>query len=480
MGADRVVVIGAGVSGLIAALAMSRNGAEVVVVDRDDPPPSSLREPQDAFAEWPRAQVVQGRQPHNFLARTVVQLRQHAPDVLDMLAEHGVVPDPGPMALIPDHERVAGDEDIAWLPTRRLVFELLLRRYVEQQPGVQLRSRATVRGLSSTQDGAAAQPRLRGVVLDDGTAVAADWVVDASGRRGGMRDLLDETGAAPVPRRSQPCGLTYYSRHFRLLDETPAWMAGGIRTDEPPLYYAGFAGDARTICILLAPPTWDRELRALRDTGCWDAVARSLPVVAPWLDAARTEPISDVLAMAGHHNVLHELLVDGRPPALGYLPIGDALCITDPIYAWGASLAVTQAFAAAAALARHDDPGDVVCDYADAVMPEARIAYDLSASLDRIRDARLRGVEPAAVTGLDLEREALMREGIHHGMLGDTTLFRAYLRWLNMLDPVDAIYTDSDVVRRARPHQESYRANPPAAAAPPRDELLRLMQPARV
>jgi 2-polyprenyl-6-methoxyphenol hydroxylase-like FAD-dependent oxidoreductase len=479
MAAGRVVVIGAGIAGLTAALAMSRNGGEVIVVERDDPPPP-FNDPQEAFAGWSRQQVVQGRQPHNFLARTVLQFREHAPDVLDMLADHGVVADPGPLVLIPEHERIPGDEEIAWLPTRRLVFELLLRRYVEQQPGVQIRSRTTVRGLSATQDGPAGRPTLRGVVFDDGTALAADWVVDASGRRGAVPDFLDDIGASPLPRRSQPCGLTYYSRHFRLLDDTPGWMASGLRTDEPPLYFAGFFGDSRTICLLLAPPTWDRDMRALRDTECWDAVARALPAVAPWLDESRSVPITDVLAMAGHHNVLREPVVDGLPTVLGYLPVGDALCITDPIYAWGASLAVTQAFAAASALARHDEPVDVVCDYAAAVMPEARLVYDLSASLDRIRDARLRGVEPESVTPEDIDREALMREGIRAGMLGDSTLFRAYLRWLNMLDPADAIYADEDVVRRAREVQRLYRANPPAAAAPPREELVRLMQPARV
>ena len=179
MATNRVVVVGAGIAGLTAALAISRTGDEVVVVDRDDPPPP-LKDPQDAFTGWDRAQVVQGRQPHNFLARTVLQFREHAPDVLDMLAEHGVVADPGPMVLIPEHERIPGDEQIAWLPTRRLVFELLLRRHVEQQPGVQIRSRTTVRGLSSTQDGPDGRPRLRGVVFEDGTALAADWVVDAS------------------------------------------------------------------------------------------------------------------------------------------------------------------------------------------------------------------------------------------------------------------------------------------------------------
>jgi 2-polyprenyl-6-methoxyphenol hydroxylase-like FAD-dependent oxidoreductase len=253
-----------------------------------------------------------------------------------------------------------------------------------------------------------------------------------------------------------------------------------VRTDEPPLYFSGFAGDSSTVCFLLAPPTWDRDMRALRHVECWDAVARSLPAVASWLDDTRTMPITDVLAMAGHHNVLREPVVDGLPTVLGYLPIGDALCVTDPVYAWGASFAVTHAFAAAGALTRHTDPVDVVCDYAAAVMPEARLAYELSASLDRIRDAHLRGVEPDSVTAEDVEREALMREGIRPGMLGDTTLFRAYLRWLNLLDPADAIWADEDVVRLARQHQEHYRANPPAPASPPREELLRLMQPARV
>src|SRR4051812_25898789 len=202
MAAGRVVVIGAGIGGLVAALAMSRDGTDVVVVDRDDPPPPTLRAPVDAFTDWQRPQVVQSRQPHNFLARTVQQFRRNAPDVLDMLADHGVVPDPGPMALIPQEARVPGDEEIAWLPTRRLVLEVLLRRFVEQQPGVEIRSRTCVRGLSSTYDSDFGLPRLRGVVLDDGTALAADWIVDASGRRGAIMDLLDETGAPPMPRRS--------------------------------------------------------------------------------------------------------------------------------------------------------------------------------------------------------------------------------------------------------------------------------------
>ena len=113
-------------------------------------------------------------------------------------------------------------------------------------------------------------------------------------------------------------------------------------------------------------------------------------------------------------------------------------------------------------------------------MPEARAAYDLSASLDRIRDAKLHGVEPDSVTAEESEREAVMREGIRPGMLGDPVMFRAYLRWLNLLDPMDAIFRNEDVVRRAQPHREHYRAFPPAAAVPPRDELVRLMQPATV
>ena len=480
MAAGPVVVIGAGAAGLTAALALSRQGADVVVVDRDNPPPEVDR-PHEAFDAWQRPQLPHGRQPHGFLGRSVREYRAHAPDVLDFLAEHGVVPEQGPMAFIPPAERLPGDEEIAWLPTRRLVFELLLRRHVEQQPGVEIRSRTTVRGLSSTPDGPGGRPRLRGVVLDDGTALAADWVVDASGRRGGIGDLLDDIGAGRMPRRSQPCGVSYYTRHYRLLDDaTPVWLVTAARADEPHLFYAGFAGDDRTFSILLGPPTWDHDMRGLRDAGCWEAVARSLPAVAPWLAEGRSEPISDVLAMAGNHNVLHEPLVDGLPTAIGYLPIGDALCVTDPVYAWGVSLAVTQVFAAAAALSAHDDPVDVMCAYADSVMPELRACYEESARTDRIRDARSRGVEPEAVTAVDLDRAELFREGLQPGIVGDSILMRAYLRRLNLLEPFDAVWANEDVVRRSREQQQRTRANPPPAAVPPRDELLELVAPALV
>ena len=53
--------------------------------------------------------------------------------------------------------------------------------------------------------------------------------------------------------------------------------------------------------------------------------------------------------MAGHQNVRRHYVVDGEPLVRGLLPVGDSLCTTNPQYGWGASMALTYAFAAVSA-----------------------------------------------------------------------------------------------------------------------------------
>ena len=80
-----VVVLGAGVSGLAAALALARTGSSVTLLERDDPPvPATAHE---AF-EWDRSGAPQVRHSHAFLARLRNLLRDRYPDVLrDLVAE---------------------------------------------------------------------------------------------------------------------------------------------------------------------------------------------------------------------------------------------------------------------------------------------------------------------------------------------------------------------------------------------------------
>jgi hypothetical protein len=92
----------------------------------------------------------------------------------------------------------------------------------------------------------------------------------------------------------------------------------------------------------------------------FDAVAPLIPRIAPWVDSARFEPITGVMAGAGLTNTYQgQLDEQGRPVAAGVFFAGDAVCTTNPAAGGGVSLGLRQAGAPVAGLAQRDpDPQD--------------------------------------------------------------------------------------------------------------------------
>ena len=84
----RVVIAGAGFSGLAAALFLARRGHTVTVVDRDGPPPHGS--PQDDVDGWRHPGAPQARQSNALLGRACRVLTDEAPDVIDALGTRGV------------------------------------------------------------------------------------------------------------------------------------------------------------------------------------------------------------------------------------------------------------------------------------------------------------------------------------------------------------------------------------------------------
>src|SRR3954452_14986239 len=204
----KAVVIGAGVGGLGTALALSRAGHEVTVVERDHTP--LPHDAEEAFA-WDRRGAPQVRHSHAMLARLRNLLRNRYPDVLEALYRAGATDWPLTVRLpetIDDPAPKPGDEDLVMLACRRTTFEWVLRRIVLTSPDVSLLDGVTVNGLRG-RDG-----HVHGVDADaDDHRVTfeADLVVAANSRRGDVPAWLEGVGAH-VQETVEDTGIVYLSR----------------------------------------------------------------------------------------------------------------------------------------------------------------------------------------------------------------------------------------------------------------------------
>ena len=127
---------------------------------------------------------------------------------------------------IADRAPRVGDERFVTITARRPVLEQVLARSAQEQTGVEVRRGLTVTGLTSRPQGA--MPHITGVRLDSGEEVAAELVVDATGRRSRAPQWLREAGALPVHEESEESGFLYYQRTFRSADGTVPRMLAPV------------------------------------------------------------------------------------------------------------------------------------------------------------------------------------------------------------------------------------------------------------
>src|ERR1700761_5183606 len=146
---EKILVAGAGIAGLGAALALSGGAREIVLLDRDPPPPDTS--PEEAFLHWERRGATQLRHSHAFLGRLTSLIRDRYPDLMKELLAEGTrlfnFSEGLPPTLEKKYVREKGDEDLTLLFSRRTTLELVMRRYAAKLPGVRFVTDAGVRGL---------------------------------------------------------------------------------------------------------------------------------------------------------------------------------------------------------------------------------------------------------------------------------------------------------------------------------------------
>ena len=338
----RIVVVGAGVVALGTAMLLAGDGHQVIMLERDPEGPPD--DPIEAWESWERPGLNQFRLGHVFLGGFRAIVEAELPEVAKTLQDYGalrlnLVRDVLPAQMTGGWRD--GDEYYEWLTGRRVLVEAVLAAAAGSAPGIEVRRGTAVAGLSTGASAQAGVPHVTGVRTKAGESIAADLVVDMSGRRSALPGWLADIGARPPAEELEDCGFVYFGRHFRSADGSLPAMIGPPQMRWGTVSSLTLPADNGTWSVVLVTSSKDTVLRSLREADRWDAVVRGLPLVAHWLDGT---PIDDgVQVMARLEDRYRGFVVDGKPVATGVVAAADSWACSNPANGRGASIGMLHA-----------------------------------------------------------------------------------------------------------------------------------------
>jgi 2-polyprenyl-6-methoxyphenol hydroxylase-like FAD-dependent oxidoreductase len=420
---DHAVVLGGSMAGLLAARVLSERYAQVTVVERDPLP----------AAGGHRRGVPQSRHVHGLLPRGRALLEELFSGLTAELVAAGALTGDSLGCvrwLLSGHRLAQTASGSDGLFVSRPLLEGRVRARVRGIPAVTIRDGCAAVGLVASPG----QRQVTGVQLlraAAGTArtLAADLVVDATGRGSRMPAWLAELGF-PQPRRDKvTVGVRYASRMFRLREGalghdrliitggTAARPRGGALTaiegGRHHVSVAGMLGDT--------PPT---------DLPGFLRFAQALPFPDIHDAIIGAEPLDDgaVFGYPASVRVRYERL--HRFPA-GLLVIGDAVCALNPIYGQGMTVAAMQAMALRRMLATGAAPA--ARRYFRHIAKVITVPWDIAVGGDLASPA----VAGRRTAKIRLVNAYLPR--LHAAAADDPALARAFVRVSGLIDRPESL-----------------------------------------
>ncbi len=393
-----IAVVGAGICGLFTSLSLARKGFDVTLFERDVPPPEGSAE--EAFFSWQRRGAAQFRHPHAFLGLMCSVLGENYPDLLSELLAAGArkmtFEDMVPKHLQHQYQPEPGDERLWMLLCRRATIETVLRRYVEREPNLTIRSQTFVTDVivESNQNEVGDQVlTVTGLELTDRqnnnskSVHQADIVVNASGRADKFYQWLKVKGAQVIEQRDD-AEIVYYTRHYALnpgVSEPPRDSDNPSAGDLGYLKYGVFPGDNGHFAVIVCLPNEESELRrAVKDGDKFDQICMHIPGLAPWISPSQATATTTPFGIGEIHAVWRDYNADpAGTKLLNYFAVGDAAARTNPLYGRGCSTGTLHAHLLGEVLAAETDPWQRALNFRAKTEEEIRPIFDASLREDK-------------------------------------------------------------------------------------------------
>lgn len=342
---ERAVVVGGGYAGLVTARVLADHFAEVLVLERDPVRSDTGVHPH----------VPQGYHAHALLARGGEALEGLFPGLRAELAELGApVFDYGERInfLLPTGYAPATKVGIPVQTFTRDELERRLRQRVAALPAVRVLPATRCETVTASAPGRLDRVRYRTEGDDEATDVTADLVVDTSGRATSVDRWLTDAGLPVSAKTVVKAKITYTSA---LIERPP-----DDQQDFDVAYQMAFAPDVtrggvvlavehhRWMCSLLGV---DEHVPPTDDEGYLDfAHTLDNPRLAEQIKrGTRQGPVHRYTNPGNEWRLHHK---NARWPER-LIALGDALCVFNPVYGQGLTVAALEAELLGQLLARH-------------------------------------------------------------------------------------------------------------------------------